>query len=354
MSDNILFIGSGKSYHVEKWTRKLLEEGHNVTLFTIHKPVRQFHRELDIVHYESRVHYLFSFFKLKALINKLRVKVVYAHSAGKYGALLSILPKSISKILFIYGSDVYIRPKKSIFHKFVVYLVLLRASLILSSSNAMKNHVKDYFRFSRDIMVIPFGVNTVIFNNSGYRVSNQVKKIGIVKKLEYVYGIDLLIEAFSQLLKIQENQDLTLEIVGDGSLKDELKELVGKLKLENNIFFRAAIPNSKVPSILKDFDIFVVPSRSESFGVAAVEALSIGVPTIAANVGGLPEVLDYGRAGRLFNVDSSKSLLNAMCEMINDYDMRKKLSDAGLEHVHHNYDLHVNYNQFLGVHNEYS
>ena len=354
MSDNILFIGSGKSYHVEKWTRKLLDEGHKVTLFTIHKPVRQFHRKLEVVHHESRVHYLASVFRLRALIACLGVKVVYAHSAGKYGALLSFLPHTVARILFVYGSDVYIRPKASIFHKYIVYFVLRRADLILSSSNAMKLHINDYFGFFPRMLVIPFGVDAAVFNSSRYRVSRRVRKIGIVKKLEYVYGIDLLIEAFYRLTQLGGNQDLILEIVGDGSQKKKLEVLVRELSLENKVFFRAAILNSEVPSILEDLDIFVVPSRSESFGVAAVEALSVGVPTIAANVGGLPEVLEHGRAGKLCDVESSESLGDAMAIMIDDYGLRKSFSEAGLVHVRQNYDLNINYKQFLGVHNEYS
>lgn len=92
-----------------------------------------------------------------------------------------------------------------------------------------------------------------------------------------------------------------LTIVGSGSkdYKRILKSLVAKCDLDNKTNFIDDIPNKKVPELLRENDIFCMPSRSESFGVAALEAMACGLPVIASNVGGLKDIITDGFNGYL-------------------------------------------------------
>ena len=110
-------------------------------------------------------------------------------------------------------------------------------------------------------------------------------------KVQWAKGVDLLIEAFFKIAKKFPNYKLT--IVGDfaePSYYNGLKERVKDLNLKNRIEFLGN--REDVPELLNSSKLFVLPSRSEGWGVALAEALSCGLPCIATNVGGIPEVLE--------------------------------------------------------------
>jgi glycosyltransferase involved in cell wall biosynthesis len=143
-----------------------------------------------------------------------------------------------------------------------------------------------------------------------------------VKKLEYIYGIDLLIKAFAIVLKEHvskgNSSDIKLVIVGDGSLKSELELLVIELGLSDVVNFVASIPNDMVPQYINEMDVFVVPSRIESFGVAVIEALACERPCIVANTGGLPEVVLNTQTGIVVDYESESAIAKAIIELINN------------------------------------
>jgi glycosyltransferase involved in cell wall biosynthesis len=116
----------------------------------------------------------------------------------------------------------------------------------------------------------------------------------VIKNLEKVYGIEYLIKAFSILSK-EIQKDLRLMIVGDGTEKENLKNLCKDLNIENKVIFTGKIDNSKVPDYINKIDVVCLPSLSESFGVSAVEACACGRPVVCTDVGGLKEIIfdDY-------------------------------------------------------------
>ena len=353
VSENILIVGSGKSYHVQKWANQLAARGYNVVIFSLNRFERDFDSRIELI-FRDRLFYLLSVFELHRVIESLNVKVVYYHSAGKYASLSAFIPQKIKSMIFVYGSDVYVVPKKSIFHKHAVGYLLKRCFRIVSSSEAMKKHIDSLYGVGPKVHVIPFGVDKYLFSNEFYTVRPVVKKIGIVKKLEHVYGIDLLIQAMAKVIREFGVRGVSLDIVGSGSEEAKLREQVDRLSLSSVVTFYPAVPNKAVPKILLGFDLFVVPSRSESFGVAAVEAASVGVPVVSSDVGGLPEVLNFGRAGEIFQSESVEMLALALFDLIKSHDKRVIFSNEGIKWCRSNFDLRINVDQFLEHHNELS
>lgn len=344
-------FGSGRSYHVEKWANKFTEDGYNVILVTLHKPEREFNSKIEIFAYTRRFQYLLALIKLWSLIKKYQLKSVQFHSAGFYGLASMFTWGKIQKILLVYGSDVFIVPEKSFMHRVVVSWIIRSCSIVISASHAMKKRVVSIAKINTDrVAVIPFGIDLKVFSLTSERDFACVKTIGIVKKLESVYGIDILIKAFHVLSK--QHGDISLVIIGDGSQKSDLEELCVRLGIRKNVKFQSAVPNHAVPEKLAEIDIFVVPSKSESFGVAAVEAMAMELPVIASNVGGLPEVTDYGRCGILCTPSEVDELAQKMSELINDKNIRVKLSQLARAHVAEIYDLEKNYTSFRALINE--
>jgi glycosyltransferase involved in cell wall biosynthesis len=130
-----------------------------------------------------------------------------------------------------------------------------------------------------------------------------------------------------------------------------LQQLCGH-HYNKTIFFKGEINNSDVPDVLRRFDVFVIPSRSESFGVAAVEASSVGLPVIASNVGGLPEVVIDGETGLLFESENVNDLCDKLYYFYQNPKFAGDCSERGSEFVRRNFDWHTNLSQLTALYDD--
>ena len=110
--------------------------------------------------------------------------------------------------------------------------------------------------------------------------------------MEDVAGID----RFIKIVKVlnDQNKNINALIIGSGSRMKDLKKLTKKLNLDHIIKFKGQIPEEDVLDYYNKIDIAVFPSRVESFGVSQLEAMSMGVPVVASNVGGVNELIKNG------------------------------------------------------------
>jgi len=156
-------------------------------------------------------------------------------------------------------------------------------------------------------------------------------RFGIVKTLEAHYRIDVVIDAFERYLTERGRMSATLDIYGDGTLLTELRARVERLGISDRVSFRGHIAHSDVPSALQSLDVFLLASETESFGVAAVEAMACGLPVIASDAPGFVEVLDGGRYGLLYPRGDVTALARHMITVGADAEVRRHLAAAGVE-----------------------
>ena len=140
--------------------------------------------------------------------------------------------------------------------------------------------------------------------------------------------MDILIEGLSLL----DSQKFTLTIVGvDGPDEQiRIRKIVERFDLRTSVVFLGLIPREKVPELIRNADIFCVPSRKEALGVAFLESIASGLPTIGSSVGGIPEVLAHGEAGWLLPSLDGKGVASAVKEIVSlsDKELSRKLSNA--------------------------
>src|SRR5690606_18228881 len=117
-----------------------------------------------------------------------------------------------------------------------------------------------------------------------------------------VKNVEMLIKAFSGIS--QKHKVLTL--VGDGRERENLEKLVKELNIQENVKFVGFATNPH--HYLKSADLFVLPSFSEGFGIAAVEAMLMKIPVLCSNVGGIPEFVEDKKTGWLFNPNNLDEL----------------------------------------------
>jgi len=190
------------------------------------------------------------------------------------------------------------------------------------------------------IRVIPMGIDTERFDPGKHRPSRPAVRaelglrpdavaIGAVARLVPDKGLDTLLHAIGLLVaRFPEVQCL---LVGDGPLRDELRNLSGTLGLDGHIVFAGY--RSDVPRLLSAMDIYMLPTRREGFGVAFAEAMSMEVPVIASRIAPLDEIIVDGRTGVLADVGDPGAFARAAQPLLADAELRCRVGQAGRRHV---------------------
>jgi glycosyltransferase involved in cell wall biosynthesis len=136
-------------------------------------------------------------------------------------------------------------------------------------------------------------------------------------------GIDVLLPAFRQIPR----DDLRLRLVGDGPLRGEFEDLSRRLGLADRVTFVGSLERDELSREMRACDFFVLPSRSESFGLAALEAMACGKAVIASYVGGLRDFIENGVTGLSVPPDDVSALASAIDRVASDASLRRRLGD---------------------------
>lgn len=173
---------------------------------------------------------------------------------------------------------------------------------------------------------LPYGMLTC--NN---RTIVKPNVIGVVSRLEPIKGMDLVIPAFAEVKKY--HPEVKLIVVGDGALKSAMVNQAEELHLMDSIEWAGRQPQEKLHEWYGKMDIVLMPSRSEGFGLTAIEAMANGCVVVASRTGGLPEVVRDGEVGLLHDPESTKSLAEKTTYIINHTDLYRKMQENAKEEV---------------------
>jgi len=277
----LCFLADARITHTQKWVSFFAQRGHEVHLVTFRKSeipnvhVHQIRRTIPVqispvASSMAKLGYLFYPRQVKKLVWEIAPDILHAHWATSYG-LMGACSGYHPFILSTWGSDVFDFPHKSYWHKKILEFVINRADYITATSQMLSEETRRYLKKEMDVLTVPFGVDIEKFQPREPVGRNGIT-VGIVKRLEEKYGIEYLIRAFAMIFR--QHPGLRLLIVGDGSQEAFLKRLCAESGIRDEVRFVGFVEHDRVPSYLRQMDIFVVPSvlASETFGVAAVEA----------------------------------------------------------------------------------
>jgi glycosyltransferase involved in cell wall biosynthesis len=166
---------------------------------------------------------------------------------------------------------------------------------------------------------------------------HEVIVIGFAGRLAHIKGPDLLLQAIA--LMVKEHPTIRLVFVGDGSEKTALRAQTENLGVEAITRFAGRLTRGQIYGAIKGFDIAVVPSREEGFGLSALEAMAAGVPLVASRVDALKEVVIEGETGLLFKPEDPEDLALRILSLIRDARLRQRLAEEGSAHAKRTYDL---------------
>ena len=152
------------------------------------------------------------------------------------------------------------------------------------------------------------------------------KLIAHVSNFRPVKRIMDVVEVFE---KVNRSVPSRLVMVGDGPDRSRAEAWVREHRLRDRVFFLGNVPN--LEEVVGASDLFLLPSESESFGMAALEALSSEVPVIATNAGGLPEVVDDGETGYLRSIGDVNGMAEAAIAILSDPALQRRMGQRGRE-----------------------
>ncbi|GED67761.1 hypothetical protein BRE01_14630 [Brevibacillus reuszeri] len=263
--------------------------------------------------------------------------LIHTHDSESTRAISRVKPKHIPLISTFHCSNtretfvLQERAPRTFKWKYVAAeesLAVKAADRLIVPSNWLKSTlVDDYHPTKERIHVIPHGIDIELFKQRMKQPPPLERRDGLfhivcVARLAREKGHELLLKALAKLAK--ERKDWVCWLVGDGYMRKKLIEQRNRLQLQQQVMFVGAQEN--VPSILKQADMFVLPSFLETLGFAVMEAQLAGLPIAVTNAGGMPEVVTHMETGLLSPVAASGPLYRNIKQIMDDHDLANRLS----------------------------
>lgn len=164
-------------------------------------------------------------------------------------------------------------------------------------------------------------------------------RLTFIGRVEHLKGCDLLVEIMPDVLK--SFPDATLTFIGEegkspgmeNSFSQQLRLRARESGCADRLTFAGLIPRNQLATSVRDADIAIFPSRYDSSPYACLEAMSLAMPVVASNVGGIPEYVENGITGMLFESENVASLANAVVALCKDAELRDKIAKSAQESV---------------------
>ncbi len=205
------------------------------------------------------------------------------------------------------------------------------------------------FLFQKDrckLFQLPFGMNVSNIKKHKKAICSHIHskqntpiKIMSVGRLVWQKGHVFLIEA-AKLLK-ERGVAFTLELIGEGALRETLEKKISEYGLEKQIVLLGALSHQAVFYKMQSADIFVFPSVSEGFGLVLLEAMASGLAIVASETNGVPEIITEGKTGLLCEAGNAEALAETLFKLCSDKELGKQLALNALEDVMTRFDNQV-------------
>ena len=313
----------------------LSKRGHEIHFITYKQPVRLEQLSSNIYYHEVNVpeyplfHYqpyeLALSSKLVDTIKMHKIDLLHVHYAIPHAYAGYMAKKmlreegiQIPMVTTLHGTDITLVGNHP-FYKPAVTFSINKSDVVTSVSQSLKDDTLKFFEIKKDIQVIPNFIDISKKDNPftecqrGLMADDDEKIVTHISNFRKVKRIDDVVKIF---YNIQKEIKAKLIMVGEGPEVSSAKDLVNELGISKHVMFLGE--SNEINKILCFSDLFLLPSESESFGLAALEAMINGVPVISSNTGGLPEVNKHGYSGYLSDVGDVEEMAKNGLSILKD------------------------------------
>ncbi|UOK41670.1 MULTISPECIES: N-acetyl-alpha-D-glucosaminyl L-malate synthase BshA [Flavobacterium] len=328
---------------------ELARRGHEVHFITYSQPVRlallnpniHYHEvnvpEYPLFHYQPYELALSS--KLVDMVKLHEIEVLHVHYAIPHayaGYMAKQMLKSegirIPMITTLHGTDITLVGNHP-FYKPAVTFSINKSDYVTSVSQSLKDETYRLFDVKSEIEVIPNFIEIgkepidvtsdcerTVMANPDQKIITHISNFRKVKRIPDVVKV---------FYEIQKQVPSKLMMVGEGPEREEAEKMCEDLNIADKVIFFGN--SNEIDKILNFTDLFLLPSETESFGLAALEAMASGVPVISSNSGGLPEVNKQGFSGYLSNVGDVESMAKNAISILANEDVLLKFKRNAYE-----------------------
>ena len=329
----------------------LADKGHEVHFITYNQPVRldfishhlHFHQvlleEYPLFQYQPYELALSS--KIVEVVEKYKLNVLHVHYAiphayAAYMAKQMLKEKGISVkvVTTLHGTDITLVGSHPTY-KTAVEFSINNSDVVTAVSNDLKKTTNRLFIIKNDIQVIYNFIDTQKYDKAHQQKCNRAaiakpdeRILTHVSNFRPVKRVEDVIKVFYEVHKEIPSK---LLLIGEGPERSKAENLVNKLKISNDVLFLGN--SSEVTKILCYSDIFLLPSQTESFGLAALEAMAARTPVISTNTGGLPEVNIHGKTGYLSDLGDVTEMANNAISILKNQETLEMFKQNAKEHT---------------------
>ncbi len=262
-------------------------------------------------------------------IDVLHVHYAIPHATSAYLAkqILGEKAEHVPLVTTLHGTDITIVGSDPSY-KNVVDFSINQSDGVTAVSEYLREETYERFDIKKDIKVIPNFIDLDRFQKSDQNhfkkaiCPNDEKVVVHVSNFREVKRVPEVVSVFARILENDIKAKLLL--VGDGPDRQRAEQRCRELGMCDQVRFLGK--QDQVEEILSIADLFLIPSGSETFGLAALEAMSCSVPVISSNIGGLPEVNIHGETGYLCDLDDIDCMGDYAVKILSDEDLHKELA----------------------------
>lgn len=330
--------------------KALADNGHQVHFITYSQPARLdffsenlFYHEVSVSKYPLFDYPPYELALASRLVDVvqhegldiLHVHYAIPHASAAYMAkqILAANGIHIPVVTTLHGTDITLVGKDRTYQPVVTFSIN-KSDGVTAVSESLKRDTLNHFEVTNEIRVIP---NFIDLSRFTHRAKNHFKKaiapndekiIVHTSNFRKVKRVQDVVKIFVQII---EKIPAKLLLAGDGPERIEVEQLCRDLNLKDEVRFLGKL--DAVEEILSVSDLFILPSETESFGLAALEAMACKLPVISSNAGGIPELNVHGVTGFLDEVGDIDNMAKHAIYILEDEARLQKFKEQALDHA---------------------
>jgi len=343
--------------------KALAEKGHELHFITYSTPARMGSLKSNLFYHEVRVsdYPLFDYQPYELVLTSKMVEVTLAHDLDllhvHYAiphASAAVLARDILQaqgiripvVTTLHGTDITLLGREPAFEP-VISHAINRSDAVTAVSESLRKDTLELFGVERAIQVVNNFICTQHFERAAdeaFRKSIAPNGEPIITHISNFRPVKRVQDVLETFIRIRKAIPAKLLLVGDGPERSRIEKMAMDQGVGDDIICIGKIKNPVEPLLISD--LFLLPSETESFGLAALEALAAGVPVVASDSGGIPEVVDHGKSGFLAPVGDVQQMAKYALQLLKNPEQMAKAkkmakaraSDFRIQKILHEYE----------------
>lgn len=332
MKRKILFLGESYRADAITWMKGLKEFGDfEIITWELQTP--------NTSRFKRIAEYLFSPISIRKIIRQEKPDMVIAERTTSYGFLAALSGSKIIAIAQQGRTDLW--PEGSVlypFKKIIQKYAFKKAHLIHAWGPVMTVHMREIGVDMSKVLVLPKGIDLSLFTPSPNN-STKIEAI-VTRSLQPEYRHDSILKSFGILN--QKGIDFSLTIVGDGTRLQFLKDLAKELKIENKVIFTGRIPNTELPKLLQQSNIYISMPITEGVSASLFEAMACNCYPIVSDIPGNQSWITHRENGQLIKIDDIEMLAQEILWSYENPDSRNQAIIENRKFVEENANYDIN------------